>query len=171
VTYHRLQPLPPAAPGPPLDLAVRVGPARFPDLLDRPHLVLAQGGGTVVLCQTHRWAAPLAKDSLRVLVQDLGAALGSARVRAWDADPPGAAPWRVTLEVFRFDGSLGGDLRLEARWSLTSPDGKVAVDRLSTLTEPVRGPDVEALVDAHDRALAALAAELAEALRGAARQP
>jgi ABC-type uncharacterized transport system auxiliary subunit len=62
-------------------------------------------------------------------------------------------------------------LRLEARWSLTSPDGKVAVDRLSTLTEPVRGPDVEALVDANDRALAALAAELAEALRGAARQP
>jgi uncharacterized lipoprotein YmbA len=169
VTYHRLQALPPAGAGTPLDLAVTVGPARFPDLLDRPHLVLAQGGGAVTLSQTHRWAAPLAKDSLKVLAQDLGAALGSARVAAAGFDPPGAAPWRVSLDVFRFDGGLGGDLRLEVRWSLAAPDGRVAGQRLSAFTEPVHGQDVEALVAAHDRALADLGAELAEALREAAR--
>jgi hypothetical protein len=81
VVYHTLQPMPPlppvaagsaaigAAPVP----ALEVLPVRLPDLLRRPQMVLAEGGGDALgLSETHRWGNPLEQDMQRVLVADLG---------------------------------------------------------------------------------------------------
>ena len=164
VTYHALRAQAPADPAQARDLAVMVGPARFPDLLDRPQVVTGDGEGRVTLSETHRWAGSLEQDFLNVLAEDLGAELGSQRVRVAGFGAQ-AAPYRVGLDVLRCQGALEGDFQLKVRWTLQGPRGKVLAERVSVFKEKVQGGTYDALVAAHGKALGDLAAEIATELK------
>ena len=165
VVYHTLRAGAPGAPDRIEDLPLIVGPARFPDVLDRPQIVTGAGDGTVVLSETHRWASALEQDFLKVLAEDIGAQLGSHRVSAWGFVAPAASPFRLRLDVLRFQGQLGGNLDLKVHWILQAPTGKVKAERVSVITEPVKGQGYEALVAAHGKAVEVLAAEIATEAR------
>ena len=66
----------------------------------------------------------------------------------------------------RFDGDLGENALLIARWTLFSGDGEdVLFMQRSSFSEPVNGDSYEALVSAESRALCALSREIAEAIQ------
>jgi len=68
--------------------------------------------------------------------------------------------------VIRFDGSLGGDVSLIARWAvLEGKEKKLVSVRKSTIIEPSGGQGYEAMVAADSRALEKLSREIAEAIR------
>jgi uncharacterized lipoprotein YmbA len=70
------------------------------------------------------------------------------------------------MEVLRMDGSLGGNVSLEAWWMVSSGDGKkILASKRSTLTEAVGGQDYRSLVGAQSRALGTLSREIAEAVK------
>jgi hypothetical protein len=70
------------------------------------------------------------------------------------------------MDVIRFDGSLGGDVSLIARWSiLEGKERKVVFARKSTIKEPSGAQGYEAMVVANSRALEKLSREIAEAIR------
>jgi uncharacterized lipoprotein YmbA len=74
------------------------------------------------------------------------------------------------VEVTRFDGALGKDVMLIARWSILDGDGRrVLMTKHSTLTRPVNGPDYEALVAAQSLALETFSHEIAEAVKRVSR--
>ena len=74
--------------------------------------------------------------------------------------------YQVTVEMTRFDGRLGGDSVLIARWRIFEGDGrKLLVVRKSSFTEPAEGDDHEAMVSAMNRALTSLSREIAAALQ------
>jgi len=161
VTYHVLPAGGNAAPAEGRDLALVVGPARFPDLLDRPQIVTEAADGTLTLSETERWASNLEQDFLKVLAEDLATALGSHRVAVWGFNNPAPNPLRLNLDILRFHGDLGGEVALKVRWTLRAPGGKVIAERISLVTAKVRGPGYDALVAAHGRALEDLGAEVA----------
>ena len=85
-------------------------------------------------------------------------------------------PWRksvpidyqVATDVIRCDGRLGDTVWLENRWSIFKwPEKKLLQTRRSSITEPVRGPDYNDLVEAQSRALAKLSEEIAAAIKQA----
>jgi uncharacterized lipoprotein YmbA len=75
----------------------------------------------------------------------------------------------VVVEATRFDGQLGGQCVLDARWQvLTRSGARSVIRRRSTLSEAC-GSDYAAFVAAQSRLLATLSAEIAQAIGNAGR--
>ncbi len=70
------------------------------------------------------------------------------------------------MDVIRFDGSLGGDVSLIARWAiLEGKERKTVFASKSTIVEPSGAQGYEALVAAKSRGLEKLSREIAEAIK------
>ena len=73
---------------------------------------------------------------------------------------------QVGVEVVQFDGALGGDVVLIAKWGLFGEGGKkLLLAKRSSFKEPTGAATYEALVAAQSRAVAALSREVAEAIK------
>jgi hypothetical protein len=165
VIYHTLQGAPEGGPG--RGPAVEVMAVHLPEVLQRPQIVLSLGPGSVELAAGHRWGNPLEKDLQRVLVADLGGLLGSGRVAAYPGGPAVGAAYRVEVDIIRCQGRPGGTLNFLATWMITRPGGVEAVVLASTrVLEPVAALTTEALVAAHEQAMARLSADIAGRLQG-----
>ena len=160
-----------SAPGIPLEggSLLEVGPVRLPDYLDRPQIMTRSEGNEVRMHETERWAGSLEGDVARVLIENLSVLLAgkSVAVVQWTPTMQSLAPFRNRLgvDVLRFEGSVGGEVVLKARYALFGPDGKKVISTgESIVREPVAGGDYEALTAAMSRALAAFSREVAAAI-------
>ena len=169
VVFHSLQAVSPKKGEPGLGrvLAVEVLPVRLPGVLQRPQIVTSLGPHRLTLSSGHQWGNALEKDMQRVLVENLSVLLGSDRVVSAPYGPRVNAAYRVEVDVLRCDGRPGGTFSFQATWMIIGVKGDAAlVLRKTKLEEPVPGLDPEALVTAHNQALAALSREIAEGLMG-----
>lgn len=144
-------------------LSVGVLLTGFPELADRPQLVVRASPNRLLLLDQHHWAGSLRRQFLRTLSEDLGQVTGSRQV--W----PG--PWeenlrpdrRLTLDLQQFEGTLGQEAILQASWTVKDQEGKVIKNQVTRLQEPAPGAHEE-LVAAESRLVARLAQEIADAL-------
>ena len=148
---------PAAADGAP---SVAVVSVSVPDLVDRPQIVVRAGPNQVGMSEQARWAEPLKTSIARVVSANLAAAM-NARVapqRGSDAD------YRVTLDVQRFESTLGGEVLVDAVWSITPKTGERRVGR-TVAREKARGPDYDGLAAAHSAALATISKQIASSVQ------
>lgn len=153
------------------DVAVGIGPIRFPDYLERPQIMTRDSRNALTFAEFHRWAGSLKEDFSRVLAENLSILLATERIALfpWKRSTP--IDFRVTANVIRFEGKIGDTVTLKARWSVLESTGeKVLVMKMSSLTESVTGNNYEALVAAQSRAVENLSIEIAEAIASIARQ-
>lgn len=149
--------------GRPADYAVVVGPVRVPASVDRPQMVMQAGPNQVTVDEFSRWAAPLDESIARSVAGDLSALLGTPRV----ATAPMAnfdAPYRVTIEVQRFESIPGQEAVLDAVW-VVHVRGAAGRSGRTVTHEPVADASIAALAGAHSRALATLSGDVAAAIR------
>ncbi|MFV0474218.1 MAG: membrane integrity-associated transporter subunit PqiC [Pikeienuella sp.] len=120
--------------------------------------IASQGENGVILADdANRWAEDPPRAATRLVARTLSAIRGAAVYP--DPWPQGAAPDLVaTVEVDRFLGALGGEVRLEGQLTL-SEAGRRAGAKTETfsISAPVAGADHAALAAAYGAALAALA--------------
>jgi uncharacterized lipoprotein YmbA len=148
------------------DIALGLGPIRLPEYLDRPQIVTRVSPNEVRFAEYHRWAGPLAGDLSNILAENLASLLGTDHIALYPWKSTTPIDCRVEIEVSRFDGKPGDTVLLQSQWIVFSKDRtNVLRTKTSSLSEPVDGSGYEALVAAHSRALAALAREIAEAVR------
>jgi len=147
------------------EYAILVGPATLPESVDRPQLVLRLSENRVTIVEEARWAEPLAGAIPSVIAQDLAQLLSSSRVMAYPQSPEGF-DYQVLLEILRFDSALDDAATLEVAWTLRSANGGDPRFGRTLVRERVDAAGYEALVAAHSRALRALSAEIAAAIRG-----
>jgi uncharacterized lipoprotein YmbA len=135
-----------------------------PAYLDRPQIVTRRGREEIEIAEFDRWGEPLAEGLPRTLADNLAALLPGENIALfpWAGSRP--IRRRVLIDVNRFDGPLGGDVVLDARWRILAEDRRELVSRRSVLTEATGGPGYPALVAALSRSLAALSREIASAL-------
>ena len=157
----RVAPQGPAVPGGP---ALGVGPVRLPGLLDRPQIVTRRGADEIDEAEFHHWGEPLADSVPRILAENLAALRNTERVTLFGWDPAPSVQYQVVVDVMRFDGAMGGDVVLDARWRILATDGKELAASRSVLTQPTGGTGYPAAVAAMSRALAALSREIAATL-------
>ena len=70
------------------------------------------------------------------------------------------------LDVARFDGMLGEEVMLDARWTLYGQNSREPLlNRMTLVTERTDGGGYDALVAASSRALELLSVEIAEAIK------
>jgi hypothetical protein len=144
--------------------ALGVGPVRLPGLLDRPQIVTRRGADEIDRAEFDRWAEPLTDTVPRVLAENLAALWRTDCVAIFPWDPAQAVQYQLVVNVMRFDGALGGDVVLDARWRILATDGKELAINRSVLTQPTGRAGYPAVVAAMSSALAALSREIAGTL-------
>ena len=111
----------PAAPHPDQDLAVGIGPVRFPAFLDGPQIVARTTHNQLRVDEFHRWGGSLEDDFLRVLSENLGQLLDTSRILVEPAEVRFPLDFRVVADVLKFEGMLGGDAVFKVRWGCWTP--------------------------------------------------
>ena len=147
---------------------VAVGPVTLPEIVDRPHLVVRSGANQVVIAEQHRWAEPLKSELPHVIAANLSRELGGAWVTNSRQRASVDADYRVLIDVQRFDSVLGEAVTVEALWVIRASAGGEARRGRSLARESVNGSGYDALVAAHERALATISHDIADALRAVA---
>jgi uncharacterized lipoprotein YmbA len=146
-------------------VALGIGPISFPDYLDRPQIITRDSRNALTFAEFHRWAGNLREDFSRILAENLSILLATDRIALfpWQSSTP--IDYRVTANVIRFEGKIGGDVTLKVRWSILGGAGKkVLVMKTSNFIAPVKGTNYEALVAVQSRALAEFSREIAETI-------
>jgi uncharacterized lipoprotein YmbA len=156
-----------AATAPPLNVTVVVGPVSIPGTVDRQEFVTTSGSNSVELHSFNLWAEPLADGVARSVAGDLSVLLGAPSV----AVAPLAnftAAYRVTLRVQRFESTLNQSVTIDAVWVVRKDSGGASQSGRTVAHEAVAGEGFDALAAAHSRALAAVSADIAAAIRASA---
>jgi len=147
-------------------LSLGIGPIKIPDYLDRPQIVTRVAQDEIALAEFDRWAQNLQNSLTQVLAKNLSVLLCTNTVQLfpWGGGIP--IDYRIEMEVLRLDGNLGGNVSLEAWWTvLTGDRKKILFTKRSNFTEAVGGKDYKSLVSAQSRAVGTLSREIAEAIK------
>lgn len=160
VHFHSLLP-PPAAAVPAVALpatpAWELLPVAVPPQVDQPGWVVRQADGSVALLENERWIGPLG-DEIRAAVAE--------RLRA-AALPGQRGPWRVALDVQRFETAPGRHARIDAEWTLSNAQAVPVKLRCRGAFEQPAAASYAAVAAAHREALARLGDAVAATLRAA----
>jgi uncharacterized lipoprotein YmbA len=143
-------------------VAVSVGPVHLPSYLDRQQIATRPGGSRVRYDEFNRWAGVLDTEIPRTLAENLRILLASDRVVAYPLIASFSLDYHVGVQIERFDGTLGGDASLTARWIILSEDrgDTLAVER-SDLHAKVDSSSYSDLARAHSQLLVDLSREIA----------
>jgi uncharacterized lipoprotein YmbA len=145
-----------------------LGPIKLPPYLDRNEIATRISPTELSYSPVDRWAEPLQAGVTRVLVEDLGALLGTDRIVVFPWPAARAVDYQVAIEVLRFERQADGSCVLAARWDVRSArKGSVATMRESSFTQPAGATPSEA-VAAQSALLGDLSREIATALKNAA---
>jgi uncharacterized lipoprotein YmbA len=150
--------------------AIGVGPISLPGYLDRLQIVTRRGAQLDV-AELDRWGEPLSEGAPRAIAAYLASLLQTDRVVVFPWPGATIIERQVVIDVTRFDGVMGGDVLLEARWRVLGQDRKELVLRSSALREATGESGYPALVAAMNRSLGALSREIADSVKVLRAQP
>ncbi len=169
VHYHTLVApagVPAAAGSPPLQFELL--PVGVPAQVDQEPLVVRPAGGDAMLpLENERWIAPLADELRSAVSVRIAEAIGAVDVTDLPR-PPGATVLRIKIDVRRFDAVMASHTDLEASWSLRplttreEPVVALCTSRVREMVQPAEST-AAALVHSHQRAVARMAMQIAEA--------
>jgi uncharacterized protein len=149
----------------------REGPAvglrrvELPDYLDRVEIVTRAGPNTLQVAEFDRWAAPLRESFSQVLAENLRSLIPTDRVAVFPWPQTMPIEYEVEVTVLRFDGALGGECALVARWQIVAKGERATVAKGTSRHTASTGGDYESLVTAESRLVASLGRDIAAALR------
>jgi uncharacterized protein len=144
------------------NIAVGLGPVKFPEYLDRNRIPTRVSDTRIEYSERDFWAEPLDRNLVRVLSQDIAMQLGTEKVVTFPWIAGLRLTYTVPVEVLRFESDASGTASLEARWSVK--DGKrgdVLATMESHFSEPPTGAGRDAAVAALSRTLGRLGEAIA----------
>jgi uncharacterized lipoprotein YmbA len=152
---------------PPFPLRVGLEPVDVAAVFSRRELVLRPTPTTVTLASDDLWAEPVDLMLQRVLAEDLARGLGIVQVVRLPARSAEVPDRLVEVEVLELDGRGDGTARLAALWRIYDGGSRRLLREGRTdVTKTYAPPDAyPVLVEALNRAVARLAADLVAALR------
>lgn len=147
-------------------IAIGVGTVNMAVYLDRPQIVVRGDGHKLELSEFNRWAEPLKESISRVIIVNLSNMLETTRVfKIPRRNKTIPLEFRIEIDIARFDGKLGGDALLVARWILYGRDEKALLTKVSIISEPSGGEGYDKLIAAQNRTLQNLSQEIVAAIK------
>ena len=145
------------------EIAIGLGPVKFPDYLARNEIVTRSSSNKIDLSDINRWAEPLDKNFVTVLGQNLTTLLG-ANVTTFPWYRPANLDYQVALDITRFDTDSRGNAQVIGRWEIEDPDsGNVLNTGAINISDPAQSGETPAAT--LSRALGDLGVQLADAIR------
>ena len=148
-------------------VAVGLGPVRVPGYLDRPELATRVAATELAFSPQDRWAEPLSSSLRRVLAQNLSTLLATDDVALFPWPVGTRVDWAVTVDFTRFERTPDGEVEVAARWIVRQgAGGRIRSARDARYTERASGNDTPAVVEAWNKALAALSKDISDGITG-----
>ena len=136
---------------------VAIMPVALPGYLQRPQMVVRRGDDVDIRIEDyHRWGEELSLGIARILSLTMTRDMRASRGVAMPLRTGAPADYRVQVEIRRFEGAPGGNVHLEAAWSL-GRDGVFRADGRA-------GEGMADMVEAQSALLEQLGSELARAV-------
>lgn len=147
-------------------ISISIGSVSLPKYLKKQQIVTRNGSNELQLAEFDRWAGKIEEDIGRVVAENLAYLLATDRVLSYSAIDGAETDYTIEMDISRFEGSLGGNVELIARWAIFDKRGNMTKSVTATrIIEPVQGSTYADLIAAQSRALGALSRELADAFR------
>jgi len=148
------------------NVAVKVGPVSIPDTLDHSQIVTRSGQNMLVLNEFNRWGGDFQSDIQRIIGENISILLPTDQVILSSEVSLVSAEFQVVINVRELDGQLGGNVTLNADWTVTHKGKeKTVIAKKSVLQENTDGSDYPAYVAAQSRLLAKLSQEITDEIR------
>ena len=153
-------------------ISLAIGPIDLPQYLDRPQIVTRDFGNRLVVDEFNRWGGALDEEIHRVVADRVGARLGTQRIYRYPSRIIAQTDYRVAIEFHAFDGAMGGEVELDAVWSLLD-DATAEVREVSRARyrSAVGGTSYADYATALGGLLGRLADEIAQAVERAKKNP
>jgi uncharacterized lipoprotein YmbA len=147
------------------DISIGISPVSLPKYLKKSQIVTRTGNNELHLAEFDRWAGKIEEDIGSVIAENLTYFLSTDNVLSYPSMEAIELDYNVKLDISRFDGSLGGQMELVARWAIFDGAGNSLYGVKAThIIEPTKGGGYADMVAAQSRALASLSRELADAI-------
>jgi hypothetical protein len=156
-------------PAPATTWAIVMGAVMIPEIDDRPQFVLRVDPNRITLDEFSRWAEPLKSQIRRVIAADLALQFPGALVSGYPQSVDAKLTYFVSIDVQSFE-SAPEAASVSVLWSVKPPKEGAPVSGRTVVSEPTGAQGNDALVAAHSRAMAAVTAAIASAIRST-RQP
>ena len=152
-------------PSAPLEATVGVTQVQLAEHLDKPEIAAA-GTPKKESAPAPKWAKPLKENFSSVLAENLSLLMATKNVSVISANNPASPDYQVVVEVRKFEGEMGKEGFLDARWTILGNQGTETVFlRNSSFHQPVAGEGVKGVVGAMNQTLSDLSQEIAAALQ------
>ena len=142
---------------------IEVLPVSVPVQVDLPQMVVRLADDSVMVLEHERWIAPLG-DEIR---QAIALRVGQVVAEVTPASAAGEGPWRIDVEVQRFDAMLHRAAGAQLQWSLQGPAGGATLRCQASYEQPV-GVGVEVLTAGYRALFERLGDAIGAAVRAAA---
>ena len=143
------------------DLLMGIEPVFIPTYLDKPQIVIRQPDSvTLTASEFNRWAEQLSDVFPRVLGDAISKNMGYPAVKQINLNRD-LFPYRLFVEVLRFDAAFEKEAVLDAWWTIMTNSGKVVYRTRSVLVEPT-GKDYGSVVRSEQKLLQELGRVIAE---------
>lgn len=144
------------------ELRIGVGSFDFPDLLDRPQIVLRGTGNEVILNEFGRWADDLDRRFQAVVARNLVVAAGTDHVYEHPWRENFDVDYRVLGIVDQFSADTSGVIRLKVRWVVQSDSSlDTLVTREGAYSENADPDDYGDIAAAMSRTIASFSGDIA----------
>ena len=139
-------------------LAVPVG-------TDRMQLRLHQTPTRLSVYETERWAAPLADQISRILIDNLRDTIPNLRITSDPLLVGTGTALQLNVEIEELDALAGKEATVRAQWRLSAKDSTAAQTGACTARQPLQSTAVDELVLAWSRALADISSAVAASIQ------
>ena len=149
------------------ELQLDVLPVDVPPDVDRAEIVVREGPGEVTPVDTRAWIAPLPHELRRAFSDDLARVLGARDISGL-TPTAGVPTYRVKLAVQRFESVLGDHALIEAVSTVREATGSTPALVCSHRAREAAHAGYDGIAEAHQKALVAIATQIAGEIRAAA---
>lgn len=142
-------------------ILIGIEPVFVPDYLNKPQIVIRQPDGvTLTASEYNRWAEQVSDVFPRVLGDAVSARMGFPAAKQINLNRD-LFPYRLYVEIIRFDAAFGEQAVLDAWWTVMTGKGDILRRTRTTVTERA-GNDYAAIVAAERTLIDRLGAEIAD---------
>ena len=153
------------------EMAIGIGPIEISDYLDRPQIVTGVGPNEFRISEFDRWAGNIRHNISTVLAENMSVLLSTDRVYVYPWKQSVQIDYRIEASVIRFHGMSDNNIMMRTHWTILGEDRKKPLlFRMSNYSEQIDGQGYEALVAAHNRVLAELSRDIADAVTSVDRE-
>lgn len=146
------------------DLRVGIRRVELPRHVERPQIVTRTSANRLEVSEFRQWGAPLRHAVPVMLAENIAPLVPTDQIAVFPWGRGFVPDVQIVVELSQFEGTLGGDAVLAARWRILGGSGDETTSGVSRIRDAA-GTDYESLVAAYSRLIGALSRDIADALR------